>query len=200
MTDKRNIYLSCPYSLIKNKAVLMHQLSQIRFRLEKMGYVVFSPLHHTYLYEQYIPKQTHEFWMEQNIAFIECMMNNDGKAAYTKFTCPVHDDVKEDTHHFDIKTLKCNLWNVERQAFDCNETIFPEDIPIKYDSGVIMLLPKIAYIPLDECEICGNLSFHLSHISEWKSKGCFEEYNICKSKFIQIFDLDAFLEGKEEEL
>jgi hypothetical protein len=78
MNNKPIYYLSHPYSLIKDKDLMMFHLSQMRETLESKGLTVFSPLCHTHDYSKLIKKKSHEYWIKQDLSLIQGIMNHDG--------------------------------------------------------------------------------------------------------------------------
>jgi len=70
------LYLACPYShrLPEVRAMRVYYATKVAAKLQQAGYVVFSPLthsHHTvaFMDERFVVD--HDFWWQQNVAFLE---------------------------------------------------------------------------------------------------------------------------------
>jgi len=186
-------YFSFPYSLIKDKEALMKELSRIRAILEiEMDLDVFSPLHHSHSFnEDLITKPPHEHWLIKDLKILEGFMNHDGYigAALNCKTCNktyVLNDIGQAVPDCKCKPIHSHV---------CDKII--------YDSGVIMLLPQTAFDTslYDYNKILPNPKLYEELKGEiWKSDGCRIVYERCKEKHIRVLDLDAFLEGREDDI
>jgi hypothetical protein len=145
-----------------------------------------------------------EYWLKLDLGFIADFMKGDAHMAYVECCKNCDTPHKLDGYYQSVPNCECKTtsWIVQRQI---------------YDSGITILMSKIAYedqylclhcnIPLTDikkeegyCVACtSNELLNIPH-REWRSKGCEIEYNYAKKNHIQVLDLDSFLERREVEV
>ena len=163
-------------------------------QLRRKGLVVFSPILHTHPYwERVMSERSLEYiknenWLEWDLALMEGMMNHDGTKESGKCSrCGRPHPYKK------------NFW-----CLYCDGDVIK--IPKKSDSGITMLMSKTAFKSDPENRLPKEIYEEFFHLniedwqSFWHSQGCRQEYEFAKEHFIQIFELEAFLNGEEKEL
>lgn len=167
-------YLAQPYSADPQQAYI-NALGWVN-RLRQLGKIIFSPILHTHTY--------HHYW------------SNYGDSA------EMDQVLSEDYVAWDLKLLDA-LRHGRTMAHGNNEWH-----EIGYDLGVTVLLSQTAYICKNKW---GGIKLayrawkedvvdELIWASFWNSDGCRREYEYAKTNHIRVLDLDAYLQGREQEV
>lgn len=190
---KKIYYLAHPWAYHPNQSFTnaVNWTSQLR----QKGLVVFSPILHTHPYwERLMSERSLEYienedWLQWDFDLIEGMMKGDGTKEGGKCSrCGRPHPYKK------------NFW-----CLYCDGDVI--EIPKKYDSTLTMLMSKTAFVD----DLTEPLEWYYKNQDDeiiehswkndlWKSNGCRREYEYAKENFIQVFELEAFLNGEEKEI
>ena len=178
-------YLSNPYR--GNEEGSWIQAARAMTKLRERGLTVFSPIMHTHHYDVEGFSNPAEDWLAWDLALMDGMMKSDGCWQYV--ACCDH------APNNDKIGARCPI---------CRSLL---DIIPHYDSQLVMLLSKIAYVDDLTMPLIEYYNLWQSHqINDvqwkalWKSTGCCLEYQRAKAKFVRVMVLEDFENGVEMDL
>ena len=163
-------YLANPWKF--NPEQSFNNAVQWTVKLRNMGFYLFSPILHTH------PFWVKLHWWQQDEQFGAASIIDKTVSNYLK---------NEDWITWDLRIIDGFA------AHDGFEKLHGEGT---YDSKLFMLMDKSAFTlkPVDHIMEIGMKNVY------WHSQGCRQEYEKAKAEHIQIFELQAMLNGELKEL
>jgi hypothetical protein len=176
---KKMIYIGHPWTYNPYKS-FQNAVKWTR-QLRQFGFFVFSPILHT-----------HPYWKETKnwvCGFGGLPENCPKDSGECETTNCKYFGYKEDWLDWDLRIIKGFMKNDGGMYYPLFQG--EQMGRFKFDSGIFIVLSKTAFTHVYADNIQGR---------DWHSKGCKTEYEFAKENFIQIFELESFLEGKLKEL